>query len=117
MPPKPKPTRIRWMSMPLNDTNAERQPDRVVIDGVLTLFDSGAVVIGNRWFRGNWLLGRWGAEPIDYTFPGGHAHRDRHSQRLVVRTGGPNRQALVYEFSGLTPLLAGAWRRCVPQYL
>ncbi|QDV73651.1 hypothetical protein [Botrimarina mediterranea] len=112
----PIPTRIRWMSMPLNDTNAEHQPDRVVIDGVLTLFDSGAVVIHDRWFEGNWLLGRWGAEAVDYAFPGGHAFRDKDSNRLIVRTAGPDRRSLVYKFCGLTPFFAGFWVRLVPQH-
>lgn len=102
--------------MPLNDTNAEHQPDRVVIDGVLTLFDSGAVVIHDRWFEGNWLLGRWGAEAVDYAFPGGHAFRDKDSNRLIVRTAGPDRRSLVYKFCGLTPFFAGFWVRLVPQH-
>lgn len=111
-----KSPRIRWRRVPLTDPSLEHQPDRVVVDGVLTLFDSGAVVIGNRWFGGNWVLGCWGAEPINYAFPGGHAFRAKHSKRLEIRTGGVNRQALVYEFHGLTPLWVGSWRRCIPQY-
>lgn len=111
-----KSPRIRWPSVPMVDPRIEHPPDRVTVDGVLTLFDSGAVVIGNRWFRGNWLLGWWGAEPVDYPFPGGHAFRDRNSRRLVIRTAGANRQALVYEFRGFTPLFAGAWYQRIPQY-
>lgn len=113
MPTSP---RIRWRRVPLTDPNLEQQPDRVEVDGVLTLMDTGAVVIGNRYFRGNWLLGRWGAEPVDYAFPGGHAFRAKHGRRLEVRTAGANRQALVYEFRGLTPLFVGTWFRCIPQY-
>lgn len=109
----PRPPRTSWVAIPLVDPSLEYPPDRVVIDGVLTLFDDGSVVIENRWFRGNWLLGLFGAEAVDYAFPGGRAFRTRHSRRLVIRTGGPHRQALVYEFRGLTPLFSGAWRQLV----
>lgn len=112
----PQTTRIRWMRYPLIDASSPNPPDRVEVDGVLTLFNSGDLLIGNRWFRGNWLLSVRGAEPIDYAFPGGHAFRERHGSRLVVRTAGVDRQALVYEFSGLTPFFPGAWYRCVPNY-
>lgn len=111
----PQTTRIDWVAVPLVDTSLENRPDRVVIDGTLTLFAGGGLMIENRWFGGNWFFGLCGAEAIDHAFPGGHAYRKKHSNRLQVRTAGPNRQALVYEYRSRWLLGCCEWHQIVPR--
>ena len=110
-----QPPRTVWIAVPLVDTSLEHPPDRIAIDDTLTFFNDGSLVIENRWFNGNWLLGLRGAEAIDYAFMGGHAYRRKHSNRLLIRTAGPNRVALVYEYRGLTPLISGVWYQMIPR--
>ena len=74
--------RIKWERLPLLETWQEHADDRVVIDGTVTLLADGDVIINNRWFRGNWL-GLFGSDAIDFPIPGGHAYRDKHSNRLA----------------------------------
>lgn len=94
---KTKPKRLEWGKLALIDRRHEIPEDRVIIDGTITLLITGEVFIRDRWFRGK----RWfflGPDAIDYAFPGGHAYRDYGSQRLVIRTSGPDRRTLVYEY-------------------
>ncbi|MAT67958.1 MAG: hypothetical protein CMJ58_00360 [Planctomycetaceae bacterium] len=109
MPPPAR--RIHWQKIPLLCSADERASDRVVIDDALTLLMGGGVVLHDRYFRGNWLY-LWGADPIDYEFPGGHAWRDRHSNRLVIRARGPHRHDLVFQH-GPYGLIHEAWYQLV----
>ena len=104
--------RIGWERLPLLETWQEHADDRVVIDGTVTLLADGDVVINNRWFRGNWL-GLFGSDAIDFAIPGGHAYRDKHSNRLVIRTGGPERQTLVFEYQRYGLVMSAAWYQLV----
>lgn len=107
-------TRIHWGRLPLLDTQEEHAPDRVVIDDTLILLASGDLIIHDRWFRGN-TWGLFGSDVIDYAFPGGHAYRDKHSNRLTIRTGGPHRKTLVYEYQRRLFILSAAWFQVIPR--
>jgi len=102
-----KHTKLKWGYVPLLESWKEDEPDRVTIDGTLILFASGDVVIHNRWF-GSW-------DVIDFPFPGGHAYRAKWSRRLIIRTAGPDRQTLIYQFSRMFWILWGAWYQVVPR--
>lgn len=101
--------RIRWGRIPLLQSWKEKEPDRVTIDGILTLFASGDVVINNRWF-GN-------SDAIDFDFPGGHAYRAKWSRQLIIRTAGPERQTLIYLYRPVLWILWGAWYQVVPRII
>lgn len=101
--------RVEWYRVLLIDSLDERKLCRVEIDGVITLRIDGSVVIRDRYFHGNGWFWRK-ADAIDFAFPGGHAYRSRGANRLLVRTAGPDRQALIYEYE--RPLLGpAAWYR------
>lgn len=103
---------LKWGRVPLLDTRDEKHEDRVTIDGTVTLFESGDVVIRDRWFRGNWF-GLFGSDAIDYEFPGGHAYREKGSNRLVIRTVGPDRRMLIFEYRRICLVIASAWYQVV----
>jgi len=92
-----QPKRIEWTRTVLVDSLNELKGCRVEVDGVVTLLIDGSVTIRDRYFRGNgWFWQK--ADAIDFAFPGGHAYRERGSDRLVIRTAGPDHQTLVYEY-------------------
>lgn len=103
----PKRTKLRWGYVPLLQSWKEDAPDRVAIDETLILFAGGDVIIHNRWFR------EWDA--IDFPFPGGHAYRNKWSHRLTIRTAGPERQTLIYQYSRFLWILWGTWYQVVPR--
>ncbi|QEG36209.1 hypothetical protein [Bythopirellula goksoeyrii] len=107
-------TTIQWGRLPLLDTRDEHADDHVTVDDTLILLASGDLIIYDRWYRGN-FLGLWGSDKIDYAFPGGHAYREKHSNRLTIRTGGPNRKTLHYEYQRILLVVSAVWYQLIPR--
>lgn len=113
-------TRIQGRKIPLLYTGAVNQPDcslpadQVTIDGTLTLFASGDLVLAGRYFRGNHCFGLVKSDEIDLSFAGGHAWRKRGSKTLVIRTRSPAGQQLVYRY-GWAGLFHVAWYQVIPR--
>lgn len=119
-------TRMQGRKIPLLYTGSADMPecslpaDQVTIDGTLTLFADGDVVLAGRFFRGNRCLGLLRSDEINYAFIGGHAWRKRGSNTLVIRTRSPSGQQLVYQYGpayqyGLIGLFQAAWYQVVPR--
>lgn len=106
--------KVSWTYIPLLEGWDEKADDRVTIDGTLTLFIGGGVMIHNRWFNAK-LFGLFGGDAIDFAFPGGHAYRQKGSNRLLIRVSGPERQTLVFEHRPFAGLFRGAWYQVVPR--
>ena len=78
-------------------------PAEAKFEQVITFYVLGHVLIHNRYFA------RYA--PVDYEFPGGHAYRNRGSDRLFIRSGGARAEMYIFEY-----VSQEGWYRKVESY-